>query len=721
MTPEQENALGNILTKLNNRGGAATEATQELILEALGGKKGGSSGVAKEQERLVTATRRTGSYLGDLGEEAEETSQALEDLKSKTLGAMSAGFSIMTGNLSGVGDALNTFSYQFRGVTGMLIRGLAQVSNLFSENVDTFRALSQIGGAYGQGLNDLRQIAGQAGIRIDMLAGSALQLGSNLALLGESSATSQREFLKTVQAMTTGETRKQFSALGFTMEEVVDATANFAEIQTRLGRFQQMDEMQRSNLTEQYILELDTLTRLTGKNRQQLQDEMKERANDERLNLKLSGMTQEQQMRVNKALSLTTAINGDLGNELKNLIAQDGVAFNERQAGIMEMKGMREAMAALNSGEPGSVNALMKVFQDQAIATKNLSKEQRDALTLQKQAGVSFNDFYFLTLNAGKVMKDMTKVSEEQRKALEKGAKSALQFDQATMALRESFKALLAPVFEVLGSALGGLAEIVMKVATTIQKMDDGILKLIATLGVVGLGGYGVAKAGGAVLKGGAKMAGSFLPGAGMFKTLGAGGGAMMSGAAKGISSFAALGPKILMGAGIIAGVVAILGAGVGIGAFAAGKGIQTLAEGLTSFQNVDGEKLKEVASASSKLSLAITQMGANSVKGAVTGFFGKLFGGGPENFAKSINKTLDELDKNKIDMYANSLQDLGNAMTNLRSGMTGSITASSSSTGDKLDRLNTTMEQILMVLGEGNRYGRITSQATQDTAENFG
>jgi hypothetical protein len=71
--------------------------------------------------------------------------------------------------------------------------------------------------------------------------------------------------------------------------------------------------------------------------------------------------------------------------------------------------------------------------------------------------------------------------------------------------------------------------------------------------------------------------------------------------------------------------------------------------------------------------------------------------------------------------MYANSLENLGNAMTSLRSGMTGTITASSSSTGDKLDRLNNTMEQILMTMNDNNRYSRITSQATQDTAENFG
>ena len=71
--------------------------------------------------------------------------------------------------------------------------------------------------------------------------------------------------------------------------------------------------------------------------------------------------------------------------------------------------------------------------------------------------------------------------------------------------------------------------------------------------------------------------------------------------------------------------------------------------------------------------------------------------------------------------MYANSLENLGNAMTNLRGGMTGTMTTTASATGDKLDQLNNTMEQILMAMTDNNRYTRITSQATTETAENFG
>jgi len=195
--------------------------------------------------------------------------------------------------------------------------------------------------------------------------------------------------------------------------------------------------------------------------------------------------------------------------------------------------------------------------------------------------------------------------------------------------------------------------------------------------------------------------------------------GAGMKGLAGGLKAFA--NPQTVIGATAFSASIAIIGAGLAAATWLMGGALEKFASGLGAVGEVDGKNLMAVAKGSTALAGAMAVMSVGTTASAVTGFFGKIFGSGPENFAKNLNKTLDELDKNKIDMYANSLENLGNAMTSLRSGMTGTITASSSSTGDKLDRLNNTMEQILMTMNDNNRYSRITSQATQDTAENFG
>ena len=110
--------------------------------------------------------------------------------------------------------------------------------------------------------------------------------------------------------------------------------------------------------------------------------------------------------------------------------------------------------------------------------------------------------------------------------------------------------------------------------------------------------------------------------------------------------------------------------------------------------------------------------MAGGGTVSAVTGFFGKLFGGGTDNFAKNINNMLNDLDKNKIDMYATSINNLGESMQSLSTGMQTVTTGAAKGTGDKLDQLNSTMQEILMVMSENTRYAKSTSRSSTEVAE---
>jgi len=433
-------------------------------------------------------------------------------------------------------------------------------------------------------------------------------------------------------------------------------------------------------------------------------------------------------------LSMTGNVSKEMEQSIRNLIATDGVAMNAREAGILQIDGMREAIHSLARGETGSAKALMTAFQTAAQATGEMSAEDLQRMAQLKQLGVEFNDVRFETLGFKNVLGDFQQATEEQTKAQEVGTKSALQFDRSTQRLRTAFQALLAPVTDFISKGIGMLATGIENIASLINSLTSdlgafgkgivGLTGLIASVGVGAVatkGAVSVGKKGLSYLTGGGGGP-KQMPGMDMMKSAGKGGGGILKGAAQGLAAFGGpTGLKAIAGAGAIAAIVAILGAGVAAGAFIAGKGLASLANSLTAFGDVDGENLKSVAAGATKLSLAMIGMSGGSAVAGITGFFGKIFGGGPENFAKNLNKTLDELDKNKIDMYANSLDNLGNAMTSLRSGMMGTTTASANSTGDKLDKLNNTMEQILMAMSDNNRYNRITAQATTETSENFG
>ena len=718
--------------------GVATETTLRALVKALGGDTG-MKAVAQATGKTAKEMKTMGSYLNDLNDELEDTTQGLTKYQ-KVNNALSIGITVVTGNLSHLGGSIRMVGDQFGVLGGIVGDTLGYLVDRLSENVDFYRSISQIGGAAGQSISNLRAVAGQTGLTMDQLSDAVVQAGSNLTLLGGTTGAGLKKFTDALTDLSKGETFNNLTALGFTMREISMGAAEYLELQTQLGRTQTMDSRQLSSETSEYLMNLDLLTRLTGKNRQELQKEMQARAKDSRLSLQLAGMTQAQQREVNSAIEMTGVKSKGLADSLQNLIATDGVATNAREAGIMAIDGMREAIHGLARGEAGSAQQLMQVFSKLANETGDLTAEERQRYAQLKQLGVDFNDVRFETIGFKNGLGDLEKATKEQKAAQEAAGSSALGFDKATQRLSTAFQGLLSPITDLLGGAVGLLANVLEKMASMVLTVQEklgtfggavvSLGALITTIAVGKVAGAGI----GAVASKGA----SYLPGmgggkggagGGMVGKLGAGVGGVFKGIGAGVKGLGSglatlggpMGVKALAGAAVLAGIITILGAGVGAAAFLAGKGLNTFAEALEKFQTVDGDKLGQIAKAATSLSVAMVKLGGGSLKGGVTGFFGKLFGGGPENFAKNINKTLDELDKNKIDMYANSLDNLGNAMSKLQSGMNGSITSSASATGDKLERLNNTMEQILHVLDEGNKYSRITSKATTDTAENFG
>jgi len=724
------------LAKGIGQSGVATETTLRALVKALGGDTG-MKAVAQATGKTAKEMKTMASYLQDVNEELEDTEQGLTRLQ-KVNNTLSIGIGIVTTNLAGLGSSARMVGEQFGTVGEAFGDTLGYLIDRLSENVDFYRSISQIGGTAGQSISDLRIAAGETGLTMGQLTDAITQAGGNLALLGGTTGVGVKRFTNALKDLAQGETFEKFSALGFTMQEIATGAAEYLELQTQLGRTQTMTERELSSETADYLNNLDLLSRLTGKNRQALQQEMQERAKDARLSLQLAGMSQKQQREINSALSMTGNVSKEMEQSIRNLIATDGVATNAREAGIMAIDGMREALHGLARGESGSAQQLMKVFQGAANETAQMSAEERQRYAQLKQLGVDFFDVRFETIGFKNALGDLEVATEEQVKAQEVGAKSALLFDKSTQRLRTAFQALLAPIVDMLNPAIGLLASAIEQLVSFFDFLKkelgafgtglSAVTAVLATMYTGKLASAGV----GVAAKGGKKLM-SYLPGMGgggggpgILGKAGAGAsgllggvGAGMNGLAGGLKAFA--NPQTVIGATAFSASIAIIGAGLAAATWLMGGALEKFASGLGAVGEVDGKNLMAVAKGSTALAGAMAVMSVGTTASAVTGFFGKIFGSGPENFAKNLNKTLDELDKNKIDMYANSLENLGNAMTSLRSGMTGTITASSSSTGDKLDRLNNTMEQILMTMNDNNRYSRITSQATQDTAENFG
>ena len=493
--------------------------------------------------------------------------------------------------------------------------------------------------------------------------------------------------------------------------------------------------------SQEYLLRLDQLSRLTGLQRDQVKDELQAVADARELRLISNKEIEATMVRVKAAApEMVSAVTG--------LLAK-GFPEGGEQVGIFAVEGVREAVSALRDGVPGASDMFIQALARNGENIANMDAGQKKLIATQLGVG---NEFFNIAADSVKFRQFLGQSTQEiidEQEQRAKNSEGARKFADASENLRSTFQGLLVPFQKVTDTLIGFLIPAMELLTKGIESLsnsfndwfksfDEEGQKTIAT--VTGIAGS-IVLAGTAFMtfmkaKSAVSSVGSYLTGGGggggksplpsVGKKVGAGSGGLLAGMGGGLKGLASgltamANPATLLGAANLGLAITAVGAGLAAATFLMGGALEKFSSGLKGFSEVDGGNLLQVAKGTLALSGAMAAMGAGSAAGAITGFVGKIFGGGSENFAKNLNKTLDELDKSKIDMYANSLENLGNAMTSLRSGMVGSTTASASATGDKLDQLNNTMEQILMAMTDNNRYSRITSQATVETAENYG
>lgn len=698
--------------------GPASEATlAEIKILMANSKIFGTKAKELEQQTAKTA-KQMGSFLDasskveksflDLEEQAEKTNRTsgmfstiLRSLRYSGLGTIQS--------LGDVGDVVARFGDNFGPVGEALFEGLGKLVKMVEQSVQAYRQTNQVGATFGENINEVRMVAGELGVSLENLTDFSIQAARSLALTEGSVTEGLQQLRTTINGPEFVLARQNLQALGFTTKDVLSGLADYMDIQAEIGRSQLIGTRQMTLETGQFLMNIDLLSKATGMQRQQILDQMKADAKDDRFKLLLGGLADGGQ-EILKLTGVLQNVSPELANNVKDLIANMGIPQNAAQAGLIANSNIRDLLMKLTRGE-GSATEVIGEFQRLAAQTGTLSQSQRSYLTFLNQQGQGFYNYNIQLANGSKVFTKFLETQKLQDEQVKKNTEGSLQFDLAMEKLRIRFQALFTPFLNKLDDFMGWISPAIEKLSENLGATITGLAVLTGVL--VGTGGLVAAFRGLASLVG--KLSGvlKLLPGVGTIGKMGAGIGAGGAGLAKG-GAFAGLGIAALG-----------LGVGAGIGLAAAGvygmaKALGSLAESLDKLQNIDGQTLLTVAQGMRSITKSLGAFGNTfGVGDAIQSGFAKLFGGGPENFAKNINKTLDTLDKDKIDMYATSLKNLSESFASLQTNMTNTTTTASRSTGDKLDELNTTMQAILMELTNNTRYARITS--TRDYTEAVG
>ena len=162
-------------------------------------------------------------------------------------------------------------------------------------------------------------------------------------------------------------------------------------------------------------------------------------------------------------------------------------------------------------------------------------------------------------------------------------------------------------------------------------------------------------------------VSGAGAAGKGVGDFVGNVGGGVLSGIAKGLSAFAS--PTVALGGAALAGVILVIGAAVAGATWLVGKSLPTFAEGMSAFEDLDGERLKGAGAGMLAVAGGMAAFGAGSavaglgnLVGNIADGIGSLFGGkSPLEKIKEFQEY--NLDEAKITANSNAFVAFGKAM----------------------------------------------------------
>lgn len=654
---------------------AATETTLLLLVKAvekLAKCQGGSgSGSAEESSKQIK----------DLGEKADISQEQVEELGEASETAASKignAFGVMFKSFSGLaeefligGDRLSDFTSHVTGamkeipVIGGVLGGAVQLFvGVIDSQIDTFRQLSSTGVTFGSSLFDAKAAATQAGLSMQTFANTISQNSESLALLGGGAAEGARTF-KNVSGIVQKQFGPQFSALGLQMEETAQFTADYLELQARLGRGQKMNEQQLAQGTAGYIKQLDYLAKVTGKQREQIAQELKSATLDKRLQAMMATMDEGVRENLTSTLSIIEGASPEMADAVKNMVATGGVPVTDFGKSLVRLNpNLGEMAAGLANGTVSQEEYLAEVRKT-ATELEGMSEEQRKTIGLTQALGNSAFDADLALMGMSKVGLQSAEALSEQQKQMEAGNKGLLDFERRiTEARNIIFGALIqSGVFQEIEKAFAGVIDYftseeglgAMKQA--VDKVAQGIKGFIEDVKEFGLGetlkkyigdAFGAlgnmmgnaftsmltnpkvlgAVAAAFVAMKAAKGIGGMIGGGGgkaadgVGAAIGKGAGAGMKGLASGIAAFA--NPAVAIGSVVFGLAIAAIGAGIAGATWLVGKALPTLAEGMKSFEELDGRALIDAGKGMGAVGLGLAAFGAGS---AVAGL-GNLVGG---------------------------------------------------------------------------------------------
>ncbi len=352
-----------------------------------------------ELTKFAKGARALGNEMGSAASQlasgggAFKSLNGVVDLTTKAIGGL-------LGIIPGVGGALK----ELAGAAGDAAKFvLAQ----FDELAKNYQALGESSAIATDGIDGLQRQFRQMGLMTLPAFTKAINQNTiGFTALSGSVARGAEEFSNLAGAMTQGNTAEGFLKLGMSFDQIGESSAKYVSAFARYGLLQGKTFDELRNSTQNYLLEVDQIARITGNTRRQQEEEQQKNLANVRFRAKIETMRAEGQ--AEQAAELEKYVNGLTGPMADAARATlTGIPLTEEAA-----------MANLVMGNALSESVV--AIQNGAKATGELSKAQQAAQQGVKTFGGLMQYTGDIAGGAGAQLFDMATIARRQTEIMEK-------------------------------------------------------------------------------------------------------------------------------------------------------------------------------------------------------------------------------------------------------------------------------------------------------------
>ena len=268
---------------------AATEATLQELVRVL--NKGGKSD--------------SGNKAQDLFNKSIRNNVVVTNRSTNNLG-------VFNNTLSSLKKSTNALGQQFERLgniaLGGIFSGIATAGRalvgFFTNSVDSFRRTSDVGASFNNDLVELRRTAAASAMPLEMFAESVAKNSRILAAFGGSVTQGAQRFATLTRELRTGDIGTRFMGMGMTMSDLNDYMAEYLDLEMKAGRMEGKSDADLLQGTQNYIMELDKLSKITGLSRKEQASALRTAMTDGRLIQLQSRLSDEGLERFRSAVTL---------------------------------------------------------------------------------------------------------------------------------------------------------------------------------------------------------------------------------------------------------------------------------------------------------------------------------------------------------------------------------------------------------------------------------